>query len=1015
MDPQRPKAEPDETDAATRSVKGKTAEQASEYIVVGRASPAAEPDRIGPYKLLEQLGQGGFGVVYLAEQEQPVHRRVALKIIKLGMDTKQVIARFEAERQALALMNHPNVARVFDGGTTPTGRPYFVMEYVQGVPITDYCDRHKLSTQERLELFIPVCEAVQHAHQKGIIHRDIKPSNVLVALIDDKPIPKVIDFGVAKATNQRLTERTVYTEQGQLIGTPEYMSPEQAEMNQLDIDTRTDIYSLGVLLYELLTGTVPFDARKLRRAGFAEIQRIIREVEPAKPSTRMISLEKEPSAPGAGALEEPGNRPSSIALTAEKRRTDPRALIKLLRGDLDWVTMKALEKDRTRRYATATDLAADIRHHLRNEPVSAGPPSAGYRIRKFARRNRGAVVAGTIVMTTLVAATTGMSILSAKAVRERMRADQNAAEARQQAEQADAARKAASEREAETKRVADFQVEMLKGVDVEAMGRGIVREMREQVGGGLGRGSERPSSAEETTAALRAFDDSVRRGNPADVARGVMDEYVLRPASDAIEKKFTGQPLVQAQLHDAIGTTYESLGMYDAALPQFRAALAIRQRVHGEEHRDVAESLNKLGGLMYSRGEYANAEPILRQALTMQRKLFGEEALETARIMCNLGLLLHAKGEDAEAEGFSRKSLAVHRKEEGDKSADVATMLNNLGLVLQGKGDFAGAEQAFGEALALRRELHGNEHRDVAVVLQNLAGLYYVKGEFDRAEPLLRQCLAIWRKLLGDEHPDVLSGMNSLGMTLLAMGDIAGAELIMRQTLERLRQALGDEHPDVAGNKNNLAWLLQCSGRYAEAEPLHREALAVWRARLGNEHENTLTALSNLGGVLLLQGRLEEAEPLCRQAVDISRRTRGEQSSMTASLIRRMGRLKLSQGMPAEATKYYGEARTKYEKLGQPFRRDAADCQAGIGMALCDESRYEEAEKELLAAEAIIAGATRVRMEMYPRCVEAIVKMYDRRDASEPEQGFDVRAAEWREKLRRWQASTQPASRPASN
>src|SRR5204862_2593858 len=343
---------------------------------------------IGPYKLLQQIGEGGMGTVYMAEQTQPVRRTVALKLIKAGMDSRQVLARFGAERQALALMDHPNIAKVFDAGTTDAGRPYFVMELVKGIPITRFCDERRLTTRERLELAIPVCQAVQHAHQKGLIHRDIKPSNVLIATYDGRPVPKVIDFGIAKATGRQLTDHTLVTGFGSVVGTLEYMSPEQAELNQLDIDTRSDIYSLGVLLYELLAGSPPFSRKELEEAGMLEMLRVIREQEPSKPSTKLSTADALPT-------------------LAANRGTEPAKLTKLVRGELDWIVMKALEKDRNRRYESANGFAMDVQRYLADEAVPACPPSAGYRLRKVVRRNKGRLGAAAVLALALLAAVGG--------------------------------------------------------------------------------------------------------------------------------------------------------------------------------------------------------------------------------------------------------------------------------------------------------------------------------------------------------------------------------------------------------------------------------------------------------------------------------------------------------------------------------------------------------------------------------------------------------------------------------
>ncbi|MFO0845218.1 MAG: serine/threonine-protein kinase [Gemmataceae bacterium] len=478
---------------------------------------------IGPYKLMEEIGEGGMGLVFVAEQQQPVRRRVALKIIKPGMDTRQVVARFEAERQALALMDHTNIAHVFDGGTTTSGRPYFVMELVKGVPITRFCDGNHLSVRQRLELFLDVCSAVQHAHQKGVIHRDLKPSNVMVTSHDGTPVVKVIDFGVAKAIGQRLTDKTLYTQLSQMVGTPLYMSPEQAGQSGLDVDTRSDVYALGVLLYELLTGMTPFDGERLRTVGIDEMRRIIRDEEPARPSTRISTL---------------GLAANTVSTN---RQSDPRKLSQLVRGELDWVAMKALEKDRTRRYESASAFAADVGRYLHDEPVQACPPSAAYRVRKFAQRHKGPVAAGVALSSLLVLGTVGTSLGLAWALRAERAATAAAEAAQTQRDRALAAEKLATDRLAEvTKEKNRATTAEERAKDEAAIAYAVNEFLQNDLLG-----------------------EAAPDKNPRD--KKVTVEEVLGRASARIAGKFGKQPRVEAVIRRTIGATYRKLGDYSAA------------------------------------------------------------------------------------------------------------------------------------------------------------------------------------------------------------------------------------------------------------------------------------------------------------------------------------------------------------------------------------------------------------------------------------------------------------------
>jgi len=512
-------------------------------------------ESVGPYRLLELIGEGGFGAVYRAEQDAPVRRIVALKIIKLGMDTRQVIARFEAERQALALMEHPNIARVFDAGSTATGRPYFAMELVKGIPITEHCDQHRLSTRERLALAAEVCRAVHHAHQRGIIHRDIKPSNVLVTRRDGAAVPVVIDFGIAKATTTRLTDQSLFTNLLQFIGTPQYMSPEQATISGSDVDTRTDVYSLGVLLYELLTGTTPIDEQILQRADLSELQRIIREQEPPTPSRRVRMLD-------------------DLAVdVASVRHTVPPSLARQLRGDLDWIVMKAMEKDCDRRYDGAASLAEDLERFLSHQPVLAGPTGRSYRLRKFVRRNRVGVISGILIALVTLVGLTATTVGFVQARRE-----------------ADSARA-----------ISEFLDAMLISADP--------LQLRVQ----------------SVYAPDMPLPPPLASGAPRDVS---VAEMVLG-ASERIDRSFRGKPQLAATAHETIGFTLRGLGRFEEAERQLRSALEIRRRVLGPSHPDTLRSMLAVGDLLVQTGRGVEGEKPVRMACEQMRRVLGDEHIKT--------------------------------------------------------------------------------------------------------------------------------------------------------------------------------------------------------------------------------------------------------------------------------------------------------------------------------------------------------------------------------------------------
>jgi serine/threonine protein kinase/thioredoxin-like negative regulator of GroEL len=725
----------------------------------------SHPTEIGPFRILERIGEGGMGVVYLAEQTEPVRRRVALKVIKLGMDTKQVVARFEAERQALAMMDHPNIAKVLDGGVTPDGRPYFVMECVRGIPITDYCDRHSLRMAERLELFTHICEAVQHAHQKGVIHRDLKPTNVLVEVVDDHPVPKVIDFGVAKATAQPLTERTVYTEHGQLIGTPAYMSPEQAEMTGLNVDTRTDIYSLGVLLYELLVGALPFERGALRRAGFAEIQRILREVDPPRPSARLSSLG------------------SDTETVAKRRQTDRSSLMGQLRGDLDWITMKALEKDRTRRYASASEFAADIRRFLNDEPVLARPPAATYRMRKYVKRHRVGVGFTAAVGIGIVLAISMMTVQNARI-----------AAARDEAELV----------------TATFE-EMLSSVDPWKSGRDVtVREMLDETATTLG---ERFGDQPFIEARLR---------RTVGLTFNALGEYSsaenhLRRQVEILRERAGEEDYRTLDAMNDLTGAFIAQGRNEEAEALARETLEVARRVYGQEHPVSLAALSGLAVACLEQGRPDEAGTHFGEAFEFRRRVLGERDPETLTSMFNLAVATLAQGRLDEAEALLLEVLEKRRDVLGEEHPEVLRVQDNLAWLYASRGDLGEAEELYREVLEASRRLLGEEHPGTLNRLYSLAGHYRDRDRHEEAETHYRELLAIQRRVLGEEHRKTLLTLKYLAYPVWSQGRFDEAMALERQALSISERILGERHRDTNGLRYNLACSSALLGRRDEA------------------------------------------------------------------------------------------------------------------------------------------------------------------------------------------------------
>jgi serine/threonine protein kinase/Tfp pilus assembly protein PilF len=846
-----------------------------------------EGARIGPYQVVQQIGAGGMGTVYLAVQQEPVQRLVALKLVKPELDSKQVLARFELERQALALMDHPNIARVFDAGTTDSGRPYFVMELVQGVPITRYCDECRLTLKQRLELFVPVCQAVQHAHQKGIIHRDLKPSNVLVTLYDGQAVPKVIDFGIAKATGPEQPVGALFTQVGQIVGTLEYMSPEQANLNQLDIDTRSDIYSLGVLLYELLTGTTPLSRKRLQEAALLEALRLIREEEPPRPSSR-LSESKE-----------------TLPSIAAQRQTEPTKLARLVRGELDWIVLKCLDKDRGRRYGTANDLAADLQRYLHQEPVLAGPPSRAYRLRKFLRRNRGPVLAAVALLVALVGGIIGTTVGMLRAERARQ----------------------AEEQRAEGERLAREEVQKrLKQIE---KGAAILASVFHNLD---------PRAEEKEGVSLR-----------------VLLGKRLGEAVQQLEGEAVGDPVVGARVQMWLGDSLRSLGYYDQAEIVLSKARRTLEASLGTDQHETLTTGSNLARLYHEQGKLPQAEALFKEVLEIYTTRRGVDSTAALTTKNNLALVYADQGKYAQAQTLLEEALEGRTTKLGANHPDTLATKNNLATLYHTRGMYEQAEKLYKEVLDQQTARLGADHPDTLTARHNLGLLYLNQGKYTQAETLAREVLEGRTAKLGADHPETLATKHNLALVYVDQGKYPQAEVLFKEVLEVCTARLGADHPHTLTTRRNLARLYSTLKKFDLSTPLFQEVLAQRKKILGASHPDTVVSLADLGINYREAGRLEDGIRCLEEALTILRNSAGQPLPQLSWIPGELGPMYYRARQFAQAERLYSEllqqARTQF---GDDDLRTAA-MMAQLALNLLAQKKHTQAEPVLRSCLAIRA------------------------------------------------------------
>ncbi|MEZ6016895.1 MAG: tetratricopeptide repeat protein [Planctomycetota bacterium] len=869
-------------------------------------------DQLGRYRLLEQIGEGGMGSVWLASQSEPVRRRVALKIVKLGMDTREVIARFEAERQALALMEHPNIARVLDGGATEAGRPYFVMELVRGLPITEHCTRAMLGLRDRLALFVKVCDAIQHAHQKGVIHRDIKASNVLVTMRDGEAVPKVIDFGIAKAINVELTQKTLFTQFAQIIGTPESMAPEQASLSGLDVDTRADVYALGVLLYELLTGTRPFDLRTARSETYEELLRTIREVDPERPSTRVSTLRAKTSRLAVPSFVDSGD------------------LARRLAGDLDSIVMKALEKDRERRYMTATGFAEDVGRFLADEPVLAVPQSAAYRLRKAARRHRRVFVASGVALALLVGGIVGTATGLVRAVRARGEAD----EARLEAERvttftgelfAGLAPRVAAGRDTRVLR------HMMDGAATDLIADGLVLApqselaLRQQIG--------------ETYRQLGAFDDARRMLVPAlELARRISS-----PPSEAVATALQTLGMVEVELEDV-----------ESASARYEEALAIwRQLPQTEGHTlSIANASNDLALVERRAGNLDRALELAETAVQLKRALFPDGDTSLAASLGILASVRKERGERDASEAAYLEALATARGLVPPDASALTYALANVAILRSEQGRFDEAEALARDALTAAQGIYEGDHAALAGAHGRLGRVLQARGEPRRALPEYKRALEIFERAYPEGHSQRLEGAYQYALALSAADRNREAEALTRRTLATALRDCPDNAALVAAVRGAHGRILSELGRIVEAREVLSEAVEAQRTTTSIDRFELGVALVGLAGVRLREGDAEGAERDLREAIALYRSLNGPESALDlANALDNLGNTLLVLERQEEAEALLRECIALKREILPAHHEDLATSLQSLANAVA--TRGEQGEALALAAEAL--------------------------------------------------------------